>query len=195
MHCSYSRQSTLFLCQVVAFLGHFTLVSVPGVSMPSVWAQDVGDQGIGAQGVADPSSESPPPVASISFVQSKFENVREGYQALQWNEIDGAARYEVINAEGVSYYDGAQAEAFISGLPDGRHVFDVQAFSDDDVLMGASQSPAVIDVEHWSMTQAWVSFGVGLAVFISLIGTIAWGSLRSLRVGEPRSVSQSEPNS
>ncbi|WP_146534331.1 hypothetical protein [Rubripirellula reticaptiva] len=94
---------------------------------------------------------------------------------MTWNEVIGATRYQVRDSKGVSFYDGILPEAFISGLPDGQHSFSVKAYSDDGGLVGASQTAAVITVDHWSMTQAWVCFGVGLVVVLAIIGAIGWG--------------------
>ncbi|MCM2371506.1 hypothetical protein [Aporhodopirellula aestuarii] len=125
-----------------------------------------------------------PTVAEIVLVQARFDNVREGYQSLQWNEIEGANRYQVLDSDGNSYYEGGLPEAFISGLPDGEHTFVVQAFSVDEVLVGVTGQPAVIVVNHWPMSQAWASFGVGLIVFLAMIGLIGVGALRASKVTE-----------
>ncbi|WP_236620893.1 hypothetical protein [Rhodopirellula sallentina] len=138
------------------------------------------ENSLDSAGSAPPSSSVPgPAVAEIVLAQSRFENVREGYQALQWNEIEGASRYQVLDADGYSYYDGTLTEAFISGLPDGEHTFEIQAFSADNVLVGVTDQPAVIEVHHWPMSQAWASFAVGLVVFLAMIGLIIVGATRS----------------
>ncbi len=157
-------------CQAVAFLCHLT----PGA----------------AQVVSDSTDQSDSIVANLAWVQSRFDNVREGYQSLEWSEIEGAKRYQVLDSEGISYYSGNQPQAFISGLPNGQHTFEAQAFSADEVLIGISGRPAVIVVHHWSMAQAWTSFGVGLVVFLAMVGVIVVGASRA-----SRTVAQAEAES
>lgn len=136
-------------------------------------------------------------VQDIRFETTRFDNVHEGYQAIRWTAIDAPVRYEVLDGNGMSYYVGTQAEAFISGLPDGEHVFYVHAYASEplaenqqtraaekeltraDVLVASSRQPVVIRVTHWPMSQAWALLGVGGIVFVVMISMIVVGEVRS----------------
>ena len=59
----------------------------------------------------------------ISFDQLLWEDVREGYVTLSWNEFAGAAAYQVLDGDGRSIYRGGLRKAFISGLSNGKHFF------------------------------------------------------------------------
>lgn len=209
------RLTMVLLCQAVAFSSHHASGSAQGPSDATPISEPVAAELIATQLTAakpapteagpaereaatetdasfesNPGNETGPTVAEIEFVQTRFDRVREGYQSLQWNEIAGATRYLILDSEGNSYYEGALPEAFISGLSDGEHSFMAQAFSADNRLVGASVQSAVMLVDHWPMSQAWASFGVGLIVFLAMIGLIAAGALRASKLtDEARAVS------
>lgn len=166
--------ATLLLWHVTAFPGHVTSGLAQGVQTKHAAPTE--------------SNESGLTIANISFEQTRFDHVREGYQSLKWNDVPAVGRYQLRNADGVTFYDGIQAEAFVSGLPDGQHSFVVHAFSVDDVLIGVSETPAVIVVNHWSMTQAWTCFGIGALVSGAIIGCIVAGTKRVSRSGKPTEV-------
>lgn len=126
------------------------------------------------------SAQGPPNRTSdVVFEQTKIENVREGYQAVRWELLERATRYEVVDADGRTFYSGDQNEAFISGLPDGEHTFVVRAFGDDGELIGSSGMPVVIVVEHWPIGQAWALLALGAVVFVVMIGSIIVGAAQT----------------
>lgn len=164
------RLAAILLGQALTFFGH-----------PSPGSAQGTDDSKLAPIQQDPVQQAPIQQAPINWEQDRFEDVREGYQLLQWNAIADAARYEVTDADDVSYFVGAQNEAFISGLPDGEHVFRVLAFSRDGVLIGECESPAVIVVRHWPITYAYVLLSFGAVVFVVMVAAIGIGQIRANR--------------
>lgn len=131
----------------------------------------------------DPSatelSEAPPESAGeirLEFEPNQFDDVREGYVSLAWPDIAEAASYRVTDAQGDVVYAGEFAQAFVSGLPDGSHSFDVAALDADGQTIAQSTTPATVNVRHWPLWQALLAFGIGLVVFIILIGSIIRGA-------------------
>lgn len=128
-----------------------------------------------AQGVAGSNP------AKVVWDQSRFDDVDAGYQSLQWNPIENAVRYEVVDGNGDLYYEGGMNEAFVSGLPDGEHLFDVRAFAADGTVIGVSEIPAVVMVDHWPLSWALVLLAIGALVFVAMVLAITIGSVRASR--------------
>ncbi|TWT93505.1 hypothetical protein Pla100_40230 [Neorhodopirellula pilleata] len=155
----------VLVCLAVTFLSLLTPGSAEDASGPPG-----GDEPAGSQ-----------PIPPIVWTRSRFENVREGYQSLTWEPlpIEADVTYEVVDESDNVFYRGGLPEAFISGLPDGEHTFEVRAWTTnaygDVVLIAASDTPAVVLVDHWPMSQAWILLGVGAIVFGILIGLIVIG--------------------
>ena len=126
-----------------------------------------------------PSDSTQRPQAEIVFDEKRIENVREGYQTIRWVMLERAARYDVVDARDRLFYSGEQNEAFISGLPDGEHAFNVRAYREDGTLIGASRTPVVIVVQHWPMGQAWALLAMGTVVFVVMIGLIVFGAAQT----------------
>ncbi len=129
-------------------------------------------------------------VGPIAFKQTKFEDVRAGYVSLEWNDVlekdslagrASEATYVVSDDDGTMYYHGHLPMAFVSGLPDGDYRFHIGVVGADGEVLATSDEPAVVQVEHWSLTQALSLFTIGLIVFLILIGLITHGAIRSRR--------------
>jgi hypothetical protein len=115
----------------------------------------------------------------LGFDETEFPDAREGYLSLSWNELEGAAEYDVVDSQGRSQYKGIFPAAFISGLSDGVHGFEVMAYDGAGNLLARSAEPAVIEVKHWPQSQALLLFAVGLIVFLSIIAVLITGTLAS----------------
>ncbi|QDT07727.1 hypothetical protein K227x_61550 [Rubripirellula lacrimiformis] len=139
---------------------------------------------------AESARQSPEPsvgTPSIAFQQTEFDSVREGYVTLRWNDVlntaagqgsDGPdAHYEVIDASGNRMYRGQFPEAFLSGLPNGTFQMHVRAIDSGGNLVAQSTVPAVVQVVHWTMTQAMSCFAVGGFVFLALVCVITRGAM------------------
>lgn len=118
---------------------------------------------------------------SVEFESTSFDDAREGYVSLAWNELASATSYIVSDSAGNVRYRGEFPQAFISGLADGPHTFNVVAKDALGNQLAASTEPAVVNVRHWPMWQAMTAFGFGLAVFLVLVGVIIQGSLANRR--------------
>ncbi|TWT75226.1 hypothetical protein [Allorhodopirellula solitaria] len=132
--------------------------------------------------VAQGTSRDAPPSGMMAFKQVEFDDVRAGYVTLEWNDILDEAEFEssylVKDGEGTTYYRGHLPMAFISGLPDGEYRFDVWAVDSEGSILARGSGPAVVRVEHWSLTQAMSLFVIGLVVFLILVGVIVHGAVR-----------------
>lgn len=175
MRCFTLRLTTVLVCLAVTLLGHTTPGSAEDVSEPPGFV----------------ATSATPTVPPITWTQARFENVREGYQALSWEPVPPPANgafsfeganevvYEVADLSGNVFYRGGLPEAFISGLPDGEHAFEVRALTEtpagEESMIAASRTPAVVSVNHWPMSQAWALLGVGAIIFGVLIGLIVIG--------------------
>lgn len=139
----------------------------------------------------DSDSQDARKPAPLEFHKARFNIAREGYVSLSWDSLDtagldgaagqdgGAIQYEVIDAAQRSHYRGAFPNAFISGLSDGQHSFQVIAYNEAQQVVARSNVPAELTVEHWSLRRALTLFFIGLAVFIAIIAVIVIGSWTS----------------
>jgi len=122
---------------------------------------------------------------SIEFETRDFPDAREGYVSLDWNEVAGSiaahVSYRVRDQNDRVVYRGGLPMAFVSGLPDGEYEFHVESVDANGDVLARSLVPAVVTVRHWSMWQAWLSFGVGMTVFIVLVVVIIHGSWNARR--------------
>lgn len=116
------------------------------------------------------------PGGTIAFTEPLHEDVREGYVTLEWNEIDDARRYELIDSDGALVYSGPLPQAFLSGLSDGSYQYSVRALSGTNEIIASSEAPAVVKVEHWPMRYVVVLFLVGLVVVIAVVVVIVRGA-------------------
>lgn len=115
----------------------------------------------------------------LAFEETEHGPLKEGYLELSWNEIPEAVAYKVHDGDGSLYYQGSFARTFISGLSDGNHEFEVTAYDANGNELARSAQPAEVVVEHWPLYQAFLSFGAGLVVFVSVIAVVIHGAIRS----------------
>lgn len=120
---------------------------------------------------------------SMAFVEDNFAagDAREGHATLAWNEVDGAAQYELTAQDATRMYRGVMAQAFVSGLTNGTYEFRAVALNEAGEVIAATRVPATVIVQHWRLRDALALFLCGLIVFVSLIvvmirGTMASGS-------------------
>ncbi|QDV55965.1 hypothetical protein Mal33_19440 [Rosistilla oblonga] len=128
---------------------------------------------------------------ALRFSETEFATAQEGYLTLRWNEIAGAAEYQVIDDRDVTLYQGLFPEAFVSGLADGMHSFRVRALDANGDALAESEVPAQVEVKHWSVAFAMTLMTCGLVVFLAIISLIAVGTWRT----RPAHASASEPHS
>lgn len=127
----------------------------------------------------------------LAFEQTRFAEVRAGHVTLAWqplpvagqpeNGADPEIEYRVRDESGAVLYRGEFPRAFISGLPDGTHRFDLDAFDGDGNLVASAAEPALVEVSHWPMPYAWASFAAGSVVVATLLFVIIGGALKSRR--------------
>ncbi|QDS93169.1 hypothetical protein FF011L_19260 [Roseimaritima multifibrata] len=128
----------------------------------------------------------------LAFTETELPNAPEGHLSLSWNSLTEGTRYEVTDDEGQRMYQGEVPLAFISGLPDGTHKFYLKAYTPEGQLLAEGAAPAIVPVKHWSLTIAFSLFGIGLVVFVILIGTIVHGTL--ITRGEENQPLAEKPN-
>ena len=136
--------------------------------------------------------------STLAFEQTRFTEVRAGHVTLAWqplpvagqplpvsgqpaNGADPEIEYRVRDESGAVLYRGEFPRAFISGLPDGTHRFDLDAFDGDGNLVASAAEPALVEVSHWPMPYAWASFAAGSVVVATLLFVIIGGALKSRR--------------
>ncbi len=115
--------------------------------------------------------------------------LREGHVSLNWNSIEGVEEYRLTDETGAVLYRGAFERAFMSGLPDGRHTFTLEALDAEGQVLATSERPAVVQVEHWPLEQALALFAVGFVVVVALVTVIITGAVRSRASGASSSAS------
>lgn len=120
---------------------------------------------------------------ALEFMSTRFDDLHEGYFSLEWNPVEGAARYEVRDATGDLAYSGALPQAFLSGLADGEYQYHVRAFSASGEVLAVSTEAARAKVQHWSMGLVWTLFFTGLAVVLAVAGVLIAGAVRFGRRG------------
>ena len=131
----------------------------------------------------DPSISSAAGMTPLMFEDALHTGLREGHVSLSWNRVEEVQEYRLTDDRGVVVYRGEFERAFVSGLPDGTHTFFLQAFDADGQLLASSESPAVVEVQHWPLQYALASFLVGLIVVVALIAVIITGAFRT-RAGD-----------
>lgn len=119
----------------------------------------------------------------LAYEKTEFLNIREGYLELSWSEIPEAASYSVSDAGGSVFYKGAFPKAFISGLSSGEYQFRVVALDSSGQIIARGSAAANVSVKHWPLYQAWISFAVGLIVFVAIVFVIVRGAEVARRDG------------
>ncbi len=101
---------------------------------------------------------------------------REGYLTLRWSDHPGTSRYRVVGSNGTIYYEGPNAEAFLSGLKDGEYRLAVEGLDSDGSVVVRSSLEEGLIVEHWSSTLVLTLLGTGGLVVSVLAILIVWGT-------------------
>ena len=114
-------------------------------------------------------------------LEEHVEPIRAGHAALAWEAYPGAAAYRVVDASDMVFYEGRMSEAFISGLPDGDHVFRLQALNAAGDVIAEGPQRTVLVVEHWPMWMSISLLSVGAVVVLAMIGVLLTGMRRSQR--------------
>lgn len=112
----------------------------------------------------------------LQFTPEVYPEVREGYVTLAWKPVASAVEYQILGASG-EIYRGPLPAAFVSGLPNGTHLFDARAIDDQGRIIAVSQTPATVEVEHWTLGFALLLLGAGLIVSLAVAGLILGGTL------------------
>jgi hypothetical protein len=118
----------------------------------------------------------PDQAGAVEFSAHRISGVREGYVTLEWNGVDAAQTYSVSDERSIEVFRGGTPQAFISGLPNGEHLFTVTAIDGSGLVIARSTKPATVLVEHWSLGFALSLFACGLVVLAALIGVLVWGT-------------------
>ncbi len=124
------------------------------------------------------AEQSPRSDQLLRFQSVPKSAIREGYLALSWNDVAGAAAYEVREADDLSYYRGVASESFVSGLSDGTYDFQVSAIDGSGGIIATSDTVTVV-VQHWPLRDAFGLFAVGLIVVMSVLVVIVRGAGRA----------------
>lgn len=117
----------------------------------------------------------------ISWDQDLSVISREGYASLTWKPVDAAVSYSVRDQRDVEVYQGPFTQAFVSGLPDGTHTFDVLAMDATGLQIAATSESVAVNVKHWPLVQALILFGVGLVVSLVMAVVIVRGAISTKR--------------
>lgn len=112
----------------------------------------------------------------IEFTESRWDPMREGYATLEWNRVDGAAEYELLDSIGSVVYRGVLTKAFLSGLPDGRYQYHVRAIDENNQVLASSTVAAELQVEHWSTPLFLSLFAIGLVVVLAVAAVLISGA-------------------
>lgn len=126
----------------------------------------------------------------LQFNKTKLADAREGYFTLSWNAYPSAVEYQLTTADGHSVYRGVFPKAFVSGLADGTYEYHVDALDAGGQVLATTTSPAVVEVEHWSLRLALTLLTCGCVVFLVVVGLIVKGTLQA-RVQPPPSLAPS----
>ncbi len=129
----------------------------------------------------------PDQAAPLEFTVDHFADVREGHVTLDWNPIDAAEVYSVTDERSVEVFRGATPQAFVSGLPNGEHVFTVAAIDGQGQVLAQSPVPATVTVQHWPLSVALGLFACGFVVLVAVISVLVWGTRNvASRAGQAR---------
>ncbi len=126
-----------------------------------------------ATGMADAADAD---LAPIELETDRVEDVREGHVTLRWQPLEIADGYEVLDADGRVVFQGVASEAFLSGLPDGEHSFQVRGSDAQGTVVARADRPIVVVVKHWPLSQAIVLFVVGLIVVLAVMSVLLRGA-------------------
>ena len=135
-------------------------------------------------GIQPDTTGEPDTAGEIVFDELPPAANREGYLKLSWSELETADAYQLSDASGAIVYQGRLPKAFVSGLPDGEHEFQVVALDRSGQRVGHSRHGVSVVVSHWPMAMTWSLFGVGAVMTVSLFLTLAVGVARTRRSDE-----------
>ena len=172
----WMRFLTLFLLSLPSIFSAWTCQATPVAAQgPSVEQDASGEPSPAVK--AELSGDTQP--SELAFHKTEFPVAREGFVFLSWDKVANAVQYEVIDSEQRNQYRGVFPQAFISGLSNGNHRFEVIAYDPSNQVIARSGQPAELVVEHWSLRRAFILFFIGLAVFMAIIAVILIGSWTS----------------
>lgn len=127
----------------------------------------------------------PPPVME----NDAYNLVNSGSIKLSWRSAkevsnDVTREFELQYAEDSLFqsvelqYRGPDMATYISGLPGGTYFYRVREFHDNSAPSDWSKT-VVVDVEHHSLSLAFVLFGVGGVVFSLTVGIVVRGAAKT----------------
>ena len=122
-------------------------------------------------------------------------NGTDGYATLRWTpaaESDGPVEFELrvtsdaLDLEGTTLYRGRDRATFVSGLPEGEHVYRVRAraMADGDASeapWGPWSDPQEVVVEYHPIGLAWGLFGVGAVLVACIVSYLVLADARARR--------------
>lgn len=112
----------------------------------------------------------------LQFNATQLVDAHEGYFTLSWNAYPSAVEYQLMAADGQSVYRGPLPKAFVSGLANGTYEYRVDALDARGQVLATTATPAVVEVEHWSLRLALALLTCGFAVFLVVVGLIVKGT-------------------
>ncbi len=110
-----------------------------------------------------------------------------GYVQLSWTwdgDLNSNYSFELQQATSQSFenpeliYEGPDFATFLSGLDNGHYYFRIRAVNGNQSKSSWS-SPAVVEVEHHSLSLALSLFGLGALVFAITVGIVIQGNKNS----------------
>lgn len=100
---------------------------------------------------------------------SEIDPLQEGHTTLWWSTSPLATAYRLTTSAGDTVYAGHLPQAFVSGLPDGEHRFEVVGIDSAGEVVATGAEPIIVQVRHWDSRLAWTLFALGAVVVIALL--------------------------
>ncbi|MCA9185297.1 MAG: hypothetical protein R3E01_05770 [Pirellulaceae bacterium] len=114
----------------------------------------------------------------LAFIGESPIHSDAGHATLRWEPVPASGSYRIVEANDSDavYYEGSQTQAFLSGLENGEYAFHVLAHDTSQRQIARSQKAIVVQVSHYSLSQALLLFAIGLVVVVIMLGVIVRGT-------------------
>lgn len=120
--------------------------------------------------------------AQRAELQSSLAESNEGYFQLTWQADTPVRLVESVRGDFTDarvLYEGSDTARVVSGKPDGRWFYRLEAIASDAPISDA----VTVTVAHHPLRRALTFFGIGALVFLATLGLIVFGGRAVARDG------------
>lgn len=119
--------------------------------------------------MAAPQLSSDAEISSAGYYQLSWESDADGEYELQESHDSDFSKSRIL-------YQGPDTASLISGRADGTYYYRTRLVNDDSQMENAWSNVVQVEVNHHSLSRAFVFFAVGAVVFIATLVVVLLGT-------------------